>query len=83
MGIYINDEELNKFIKPKKKPKMNYNLDIVYEDDNIIIINKEAGVLTHGVNEKTIIKNLVDYIVNYLILKMSIYHEHLKHLGRQ
>lgn len=34
--------------KPKKVPHQNLDLEIIYEDEDCIVINKPAGVLTHS-----------------------------------
>ncbi|MDR3317701.1 MAG: RluA family pseudouridine synthase [Puniceicoccales bacterium] len=50
----------------KKTPKCNSPLDIIFEDDDIIIIHKPAGITVHpapGLQEKT----LIEYICKYCI----------------
>ena len=57
--------------KPKKvslKP-YKYNLDIVYEDEDLIIINKPAGIVMHpgaGNFDNTIVNALINYDKNSL-----------------
>ncbi|NDK07674.1 RluA family pseudouridine synthase [Candidatus Gracilibacteria bacterium] len=62
-NVLINGKEINKNIKIKNKDELlikiiiekskieaeDIELDIVFEDDNMIIINKDAGVNTHPV----------------------------------
>ena len=54
-------------IPPPKKTNIkpyNYNLDIIFEDDDIIIINKPAGLVVHpgaGNAENTLVNALVNY----------------------
>ena len=66
LQLYINDEF---FEKPKEensylkvgKPK----LDIVYEDENILLVNKKAGVLCHSAGAwdyNTLIANIQAYL---------------------
>ena len=65
--MYINDEffparaETEQFEKPEIK------LDIIYEDDNIILINKPAGLLCHSDNKNE--PNVVDWLKGYLTEK--------------
>ncbi|WP_099203335.1 RluA family pseudouridine synthase [Miniphocaeibacter massiliensis] len=65
--IYIYDEVLNEYKDNKVYSYLDYNLDIVYEDDNIAIINKPAGVLSHAASKEDYGKNIVDNFVSYLI----------------
>lgn len=60
--LYFSDEFFEtepefKYVKP--------NIDIVYEDDNILIINKAVGVVVHA-DEKGSRKTLVDMVQSYL-----------------
>ena len=50
LRIYINDEQIAEFNRPLDVSKVNLktNLDIVYEDKNILIVNKPKGLLAHG-----------------------------------
>ncbi|MBR4237333.1 RluA family pseudouridine synthase [bacterium] len=57
VSFYVNDSY---FIVHQTKP----NFDIVYEDENIIIIDKDAGVLTHGIGDNH--NSLIDYVSKYL-----------------
>jgi len=46
--IFLSDESFDKLIKDDKQEFIkNVNLDIVYEDDEILIVNKPKGLLTH------------------------------------
>ena len=62
IALYFKDE----FFEPEKvflyvKP----NLDIVYEDDNLIIVNKSVGVVSHADEQGTAV-TLIDMIKSYL-----------------
>lgn len=52
----------------KKEVKSNLIPNIIYEDDNIILINKPVGILSHSSGEK-FEENIVDSMVSYLIQK--------------
>ena len=68
VSAYINDE----FFTPKE-PKYSFlsapcNLDIVYEDENILLVDKKQGLLVHpDKNEYT--NTLIDRIQHYLYKK--------------
>lgn len=67
--LYIDDSKLEdfKYIKNKKIDDK-FNLDIVYEDKNILIVNKERGILVHG-DKKEKRYTLSNYVLNYLANK--------------
>lgn len=57
--IYISDELLNR----KKQAEKISSLQIAYEDDNLIVINKEQGILTQSDScEKSIEESIKDYL---------------------
>ena len=64
--INLEDNLIIEIPPPKKtniKP-YNYNLDIIFEDNDIIIINKPAGLVVHpgaGNAENTLVNALVNY----------------------
>ena len=64
--INLEDNLIIEFPPPKKtniKP-YNYNLDIIFEDDDVIIVNKPAGLVVHpgaGNPENTLVNALVNY----------------------
>ena len=66
--LYLSDETIAKFIAEKKEIKSKLIPHIIYEDDNIILINKPAGILSHGAT-KDFEENIVDSMVSYLIEK--------------
>lgn len=67
--IYFSEETINKFKSEKKKIINNIKLDIIYEDDNILIINKPSGILSHSTKDDYKEKNIVDGLKNYLMEK--------------
>lgn len=66
--LFLSDETIEKFITVKEVIKSNTKLDIIYEDDNVIIMNKEIGLLSHGAGGP-FEENLVDSMISYLIEK--------------
>ena len=46
--LEYNESDLEAFLNPDKELKpFEFKLDIRYEDDNLIILNKPKGILTH------------------------------------
>lgn len=72
VNIFIYEEDLKKFItSEEKKYSSSKKLDIIYEDENIIILNKPKNLLSHAASKKDYGNNLVDFMVSYLIEKNS------------
>lgn len=67
--LYLSDETIDKFIRVEKEIKKSNNLDIIYEDDNIVLINKPKGILSHSSNGDYSERNIVDEFVSYLYEK--------------
>ena len=69
--VKLNDEISLNIVEPKKenlKP-FKYNLDIIYEDKDLIVINKSAGISMHpgpGNYDNTIVNALINYSGNNL-----------------
>lgn len=66
--IYVTDEQLKDFAKPKDAVKKDLPYQIIYEDENILIVNKPAGVLVYG-DEKEKRNTLTQNVQNYLYFK--------------
>lgn len=66
--LYLADETIDKFRSHKEIPQSQLKLDIVYEDDQIILINKPREVLSHSSGEDQE-ENIVDGMLAYLIEK--------------
>lgn len=66
LDFYINDEFFESSKKNKKKSKTirKPNLNIAYEDKNILICAKPSGLLSHSSNCYE--PNLIDFIIEYL-----------------
>jgi len=68
LTIYVTDSQIEEFNKPKEIEKVTLNHQIVYEDENILIINKPRGLLVHGdEGEKKL--TLANQVINYLYFK--------------
>lgn len=67
--LYLSDDTIDKFITVKSEVKSKLIPSIIYEDDNIILINKGLGILSHGAGGGEFEDNIVDSMVSYLIEK--------------
>ena len=69
ISIYITKEQEIDFIdKGQVTRSKNRNFSIIYEDDNVLIVNKQAGLLVHDgdgklKNEDTLSKQIIDYLI--------------------
>ena len=68
LTIFVTDAQIEEFNKPKEIEKVSLNHQIVYEDENILIVNKPRGLLVHGdEGEKKL--TLSNEVINYLYYK--------------
>lgn len=67
--MYLADDTINKFKGSDKEIKSYSKLNIIYEDSNIVLINKPKGLLSHGTNNSSYENNVVDQLVSYLYNK--------------
>lgn len=70
--MYITDKDYKKWTYDKKVYEFKEKLNIVYEDDNIIIMDKPSGVLTHSASKKDYGNNMVDYMISYLYKEKKV-----------
>ena len=66
--VYVTDEQLKEFNQPRKVEKVSLNHPIVYEDENILIVNKPRGLLVHGDSDEQRL-TLANEVLNYLYFK--------------
>ena len=68
LRIYVTDDQIRDLSKPLEIKNTVISDAIIYEDANIIIVNKSKGLLVHGdASEKT--HTLANQVINYLIQK--------------
>ncbi|MDD6920244.1 MAG: RluA family pseudouridine synthase [Eubacteriales bacterium] len=66
LELYINDKEYEVLREKKKRVVAKKQFHIVYEDDDMLIVSKPIGLLTHG--DKFEKKNhLANQVIDYLI----------------
>ena len=76
--IYFSEETLLKFSGSQEKEAVTWprrELDIVYEDDNILLVNKPAGMLTQKAEASDV--SLNEYVIGYLLASGSLRQEAL------
>lgn len=66
--LYINDEFFEKDNSQFDFTKIKPSLNIVYEDENIVLVDKKQGVLVHS-DENEDYNTLINHIKAYLFLK--------------
>lgn len=64
--FYLSLDTLDSFIPKVDIVNAKMNIDIIYEDENIILINKPKGILSHSANSEYE-NNVVDSMISYLI----------------
>lgn len=68
LTIYISNDQLKEFNEVRPIEKVTLSHPIIYEDNNILIINKPRGLLVHGdISEKRL--TLTNEVLNYLYYK--------------
>ena len=66
--VYITDEQDNEFRKAREIKRARKSFKIAYEDENLLVAEKPAGLLTHGDRHEK--KNhLTNQVISYLIEK--------------
>jgi 23S rRNA pseudouridine955/2504/2580 synthase len=68
LRIYVTDQQLADFKKPREAQKKPFPYQIVYEDSNVIIVNKPKGLLVYG-DDKGVRATLGNAILDYLYFK--------------
>lgn len=74
--LFLSDETFEKFAGSMKVKKAVCKLDIVYEDEHVLFINKPAGMLSQPAKEEQ--TSLVEYLLGYLEEKGDVTEETLK-----
>lgn len=68
--FFLSDETIDKF---KSATQITYpvkKLDVIYEDDDLIFLNKPAGMLSQKADDKT--PSMVEYLIGYLLSEKKI-----------
>lgn len=77
--LFLAEETIESF-RPqkqvKKAPVKQVKLDIVYEDDHVLLINKPQGMLSQKAKQTD--ESLVEYLIDYLMRKKAVDEESLR-----
>lgn len=68
LKIYVSEQQLDDFKNKVNLKIVEFCHEIIYEDENILIINKPSGLLVHGDN-KNKKETLTNDVLNYLYSK--------------
>ena len=63
--LFLAEDTIEKFSSVQVQAVRKVNLDILYEDDEIILVNKPAGMLSQKAKETD--ESLVEYLIDYLL----------------
>ena len=74
--LFLSDETIEKFSDVTVQKVKKISLDVLYEDDDIILINKPSGMLSQKAARED--ESLVEYLVDYLLDTGSLTREQLK-----
>lgn len=79
--LFLSDETIEKFTAStrvlKRAEKYKTELDVIYEDDDVLFLNKPYGVLSQKSRPSDV--SMVEYLTAYLLEKGSITEEGLKY----
>ncbi|MFQ9510695.1 MAG: RluA family pseudouridine synthase [Lachnospiraceae bacterium] len=78
--IFLSDETFDKFsqviVEPVQRDEVSNKLNVIYEDENILLLNKSAGVLSQKAKKED--TSMVEYIISYLIETNKLTKEDLR-----
>lgn len=74
--LYLADETIDKFSEWSDTVIIEYDLDIIYEDKNILIINKPIGMLSQKATGTDY--SMVEYVISYLLSSNQINNDQLQ-----
>ncbi len=74
--LYLSDDTIEKFSKEKLPDVKKISLDIIYEDENVVFINKPSGMLSQKAKDTD--ESLVEYLIDYLLDSGALTREALK-----
>lgn len=63
--LFLAEDTIEKFSSVQVQEVKKVDLDILYEDDEIILVNKSAGMLSQKAKETD--ESLVEYLIDYLL----------------
>ena len=73
--LFLSDETFDKFSQQDKAARAVTTLDVLYEDADVLLINKPAGMLSQPDDTKE--PSMVEYVIGYLLEKGELTEEEL------
>lgn len=73
--LFLSDETFDKFSQQDKATRAVTTLDVLYEDADVLLINKPAGMLSQPDDTKE--PSMVEYVIGYLLEKGELTEEDL------
>ncbi|MCI8268114.1 MAG: RluA family pseudouridine synthase [Lachnospiraceae bacterium] len=74
--LFLADETIEKFSQVKLRQVEEKKLDILYEDEHILLVNKPAGMLSQKAKDTD--ESLVEYVIDYLLSSGQLTREELR-----
>lgn len=74
--LFLAEDTIEKFSQVTVQKVKKVSLDIVYEDEHILLINKPSGMLSQKAEEAD--ESLVEYLIDYLLSEQKLTTEELK-----
>ena len=74
--LFLSDETIGNFSETFNIITVDYDFAVIYEDSNILVVNKPAGLLSQKAEKDDI--SLVEHIISYLLSKDEINTEELQ-----
>ena len=74
--LFLSDETFDKFSQQEQAVRAVTTLDVLYEDADILLINKPAGMLSQPDDTKE--PSMVEYLIGYLLEKGELTEEDLR-----
>lgn len=71
VSVYLKEDLLSKFHQEALLRPVKPNFTIIYEDENILVIDKPRGLLIHGDNDEEKRVTLQNMVLNYLSKKQE------------
>lgn len=73
--LFLSDETIEKFQGKTVTEYPTADLDVIYEDEHVIFLNKPAGMLSQKADDQN--PSMVEYLIGYLLRKGAIDQEEL------
>ncbi len=74
--LFLSDETIEKFSEIKVQKVSKRSLNVIYEDKDILLINKPSGMLSQKARETD--ESLVEYLIDYLLDSGQLTKEELR-----